>query len=159
MNKELSDRVWSILPKEFKEEVKRLWQSADKEQQLPHDAFLRGEYSMLVSLFGRHNLTSDEEEEEMLIISRKEVQEMYSAFEEFKDKDNTCFNLETLFGSKCLMDKEQIAENANCTEPKPSESTTFNIEHKDIVALHYDLIKLEKSVRTVRKLIDKIYKK
>ena len=32
-------------------------------------------------------------------------------------------------------------------------------EHKDIVALHYDLIKLEKSVKTVRELIDKIYKK
>lgn len=25
MNKELQDKVWAILPKEFKEEVKRMW--------------------------------------------------------------------------------------------------------------------------------------
>lgn len=71
--------------------------------------------------------------------------------------DACAIELENLFGIHNLtsdMDGEDVEY-----ESKPAESTTFNIEYKDIVALHYDLIKLEKSVKTVRELIDKIYKK
>lgn len=59
MNKTLQDLAWSVLPKEFKEEVKREWQIANNDEKLPHDAFLRGTYSMLITLFGHDNLTSD----------------------------------------------------------------------------------------------------
>lgn len=123
MTKEQQDLAWTVLPKEFKEEVKKLWQSADKEQQLPHDAILRGEYSILVSLFGPHNLTSDAEGEEMLIVSRKKVQEKWqraykNESEYAKAEQNSkiyaelYYNrgilsiLDTLFGSKCLPDEE-----------------------------------------------------
>lgn len=112
MNKTLQDNVWSILPKEFKEEVKRMYRIADSDV----DQMIAT--IMLENVFGRHNLTSDVEGEEMLTVSRKEVQEMYSAFEEFKDKDNTCFNLETLFGSKCLPDETC---NVASKEPNPAE--------------------------------------
>lgn len=50
MNKELQDKAWSVLPKEFKEEVKKLYREF---------AFTREGY--YVELFGLHNLTSDNE--------------------------------------------------------------------------------------------------
>lgn len=59
MNKELQDLVWSILPKEFKEEVKyeyhRVATKASKEE---YDlGFMHAHEGM----FGLHNLTSDAE--------------------------------------------------------------------------------------------------
>lgn len=132
MNKELIDRVWKYyLPKEFKEEVKKMWQSADKEQQLPHDAFLRGEYSILVSLFGYHNLTSDAEgEDEMLCVSINALQHLYAENEERKlapklskyrqiaeCENNLLYNL---FGSKCLPD-ELNEDNFAKSEPESDE--------------------------------------
>lgn len=134
MTTELQNKVWSILPKEFKEEVKRLWQSADKEQQLPHDAFLRGEYSMLVSLFGHHNLTSDAEEEEMLMCEKSKIQKVYNTSREIVKAENPdslmysmhtqimCI-LENIFGSKCLPDKE----------PKPAEPKNEGTRQKQYV--------------------------
>ena len=50
MNKELQDKAWSVLPKEFKEEVKKLYREF---------TFTREGY--YVELFGLHNLTSDSE--------------------------------------------------------------------------------------------------
>ena len=48
MNKELQDKAWSVLPREFKEEVKKLYREF---------TFTREGY--YVELFGLHNLTSD----------------------------------------------------------------------------------------------------
>lgn len=50
MNKELQDKAWSVLPKEFKEEVKKLYREY---------TFTREGY--YTELFGLHNLTSDSE--------------------------------------------------------------------------------------------------
>ena len=50
MNKELQDKAWSVLPKDFKEEVKKLYRKY---------TFTREGY--YVELFGLHNLTSDSE--------------------------------------------------------------------------------------------------
>ena len=123
MNKTLQDNVWSILPKEFKKEVKRMWSVEVDCATKYHSELHKHRVDLLYELFGEHlhwqnNFTSDAEGEEMLTVSRKEVQEMYSAFEEFKDKDNTCFNLETLFGSKCLWDETC---NVASKESNPSE--------------------------------------
>lgn len=65
MTKELQDKTWAVLPKEFKEEVKKQWQAANNDERLPHDAYLRGCYSTMVELFGGHNLTSDADVEEL----------------------------------------------------------------------------------------------
>lgn len=115
MNKELSDRVWKILPKEFKEEVKKLAQYYSRHvsalfgmERQRADKF----YHEFVSLFGYHILTSDaDEEEELLYVSRKQVQKMYSYNEEELTKDPTNkgalllkLRLDALFGSKCLPD-------------------------------------------------------
>ena len=126
MNKELSDRVWSVLPKEFKEKVKYYYQHTDC-----------GSYAegMLESIFGEHNLTSDAEgEEEMLCVSRKRVQNIYAQCEKVQMDDNPNLPAETidaastkmallssLFGSKCLPDEVAIAENATTTDPKPAK--------------------------------------
>ena len=138
MNKELIDHVWKhCLPKEFKEGVKKEWQTANDEERFPHDAFLRGCYSTMVLLFGYHNLTSDaEEEEEMLYVSRKEVIRNFKEQVAWKnhhqssqhDRDiamGWCNALQFLFGSKCLPDEnssnvEKLEKNGE-VEPKPAE--------------------------------------
>jgi hypothetical protein len=67
----------------------------------------------------------DAEGEEILTVSRKRVREMYAANERIKadspDKETAHISdhinhvLKHLFGTKCLPDEEQIAENANCS--------------------------------------------
>lgn len=158
MNKELQDLAWSLLPKEFKEEVKKEWKTANNEERLSHDAFLRGCYSTMTLLFGLHNLTSDAEGEEILTVSRKNVQKMYSYNEEELTKDPTNkgalllkLRLDALFGYKCLPDEGTdctpvevgVAENATTSnvdspednvgslEPKPAEPTDTKSEDFD----------------------------
>lgn len=127
MNKELQDLVWSILPKEFKEEVKRKFQLTDA------DCIA---YEILIDLFGYHNLTSDAEGEEMLCVSRKEVIRNFKEQVAWKnhhqssqhDRDiamGWCNALQFLFGSKCLPDEdssnvEKLEKNGE-VEPKPAE--------------------------------------
>lgn len=65
INKNLRDKTWAVLPKEFKKEVKREFQSVNNEDMLPYGSFLKGCYSTMVLLFGKHNLTSDAEVEEL----------------------------------------------------------------------------------------------
>ena len=131
MTKELQNSVWSILPKEFKEEVKKLAQYYSRHvsalfgmERQRADKF----YCEFVSLFGKHNLTSDAEGEELLTVPRNKVQELYAKAKDIYDlyTNATCINsleshaidistgkmkiLDTLFGSKCLPD----------IEPKPA---------------------------------------
>ena len=74
MDRELIDRVWKYcLPKEFKEEVKEIYSNAI----IYHPCGYNHKTDLLKYLFGRHNLTSDEEGEEMLTVSRKEVRSIY----------------------------------------------------------------------------------
>lgn len=73
MTTELQNKVWSILPKEFKEEVKEIYSNAITY----HPCGYNHKTDLLKYLFGRHNLTSDEEGEEMLTVSRKEVRSIY----------------------------------------------------------------------------------
>ena len=109
MNKELIDRAWACLPREFKEKVKKEYY---------HDDTNPFELAQLEAIFGYHNLTSDEDGEEMLIISRKEVQEQYQMYRNMgmiKRLDA----LMRLFGSKCLPD-ELNEDNFAKSEPKPA---------------------------------------
>lgn len=143
MDKTTQDHVWKhCLPKEFKEEVKKRYKSACQNSNL-YSA--RGTMETLELLFGIHNLTSDAEEEEMLCVSRKQVQELYNKFEHAFDNvvsDNLMGYygakiglLKGLFGSMCLPDElssnfcqvEGTAANVEgvhtsaSTEPKSAE--------------------------------------
>lgn len=132
MDKKLQDLAWSVLPKEFKEEVKKLYVEIEVELSKKkgatdkHTWQLRGMKSQLAYFFGAHNLTSDVEEEEMLAVSRKRVQEMYAHYDAistdpnrpkdyiesvYEYADGVTVALDDLFGSKCLPDEE----------PKPAE--------------------------------------
>ena len=73
MTTELQNKVWSILPKEFKEEVKEIYSNAITY----HPCGYNHKTDLLKYLFGRHNFTFDEEGEEMLTVSRKEVRSIY----------------------------------------------------------------------------------
>lgn len=129
MNKELQDKAWSVLPKEFKEEVKKLYREF---------AFTREGY--YVELFGLHNLTSDAEGEEMLTVPRRKVQEMWqraykqeSQYSRTQDssvaREELYYNrgimsiIDTLFGSKCLPDLSEVKRtlSENLSEQKPAE--------------------------------------
>lgn len=105
MKKELKDKVWNILPKEFKEEVKKMYNGYQPKK-------IR---ECLIMLFGIHNLASNAEGEEMLIVSRKRIQRFLDTCKE-RDERGAYYGLLTIFGSKCFPDKnEQILSNVEKT--------------------------------------------
>lgn len=119
MNKEQQDLAWSVLPKEFKNEVKSRYKNAIRFNEYAHECVV------LRDLFGEDNLTSDAEGDEMLTVPRKTVQSFFMTFKREKSDAKSIFDnislgarmsmLQELFSSKCLPDEEQIAENANCS--------------------------------------------
>lgn len=113
MNKELQDLVWSILPKEFKEEVKKMYKVAQSYIIGDVEINARVCESVLLELFGRHNLNSDAEGEEMLTVPRSKVQHQYNRAVQLQDDSDFKWNfvgdqiarvLIGLFFSKCLPD-------------------------------------------------------
>lgn len=135
MIKELQDIAWNCLPKEFKEEVKAMY----------NRPFLNdldfGYKSALLNLFG-HNLTSDAEgEDEMLYVKRKWVQEMYKnncdeiRRENISSSDKDCYEyvnevLKTLFGSKCLPDEVAREPASEPASEVASEEPKFKVGEK-----------------------------
>lgn len=137
MTKELQDLAWSILPKEFKEEVKRVANIFSRRT----SGMLGGERTLadtflneFINLFGRHNLTSDAEGEEMLTVPRKKVQEFYVKCKEVTKNPYSYPDyshesalsrmalLDILFGPKCLPDNvDSLDSNIDSLEPKPAE--------------------------------------
>lgn len=136
MDTRLINEAWRCLPKEFKKEVKAHYAglNAAYKAYLSKDSLsneecdrcnvLREKMALYQMYFGLHNLTSDAEgEDEMLHVSRKRVQEIYSnaithhpcGYNHKKDL------LKYLFGAKCLPDEGQFAKSANCLDPKPAE--------------------------------------
>ena len=118
MNKKLQDYVWSILPKEFKEEVKKEYY---------HDDSNPFELAQLEAIFGIHNLTSDAEEEELLTCEKYKVEEALNYCDEL-DSISGSHNMLNwgkqmiayLFGSKCLTD-ELNEDNFATKKPQPAE--------------------------------------
>lgn len=131
MDKTLQDLAWSVLPKEFKEEVKRMW-SVEVDCTTKYKSELhKHRTGLLYELFGEHlhwqnNLTSDAEGEEMLACEKSRVQQQYKRATQLKDdSDPKCALvgdqmeqvLLGLFGSKCLPD-ELTEDNFGKSEPK-----------------------------------------
>lgn len=137
MKKERQDLAWSLLPKEFKEEVKTAYKRLTSTKYL-EDSFSRGMKAQLETLFGHHNLTSDAEGEEMLTVPRKKVQEFYVKCKEVTKNPYSYPDyshesalsrmalLDILFGSKCLPDeakddaKDNKQSNVDSLGSKPS---------------------------------------
>lgn len=132
MDKTLQDLAWSVLPKEFKEEVRRIGNILNKDASVMFGTI--GQLShkhldLFVKLFGIDNLTSDaKEEDEMLTVSRKKVQEEYAVIsKELSHRDTDAedyiawnyvkMTFEEFYGSKCLPDACNVAS----TETKPAK--------------------------------------
>ena len=152
MNKKLIDSAWRILPAEFKRVVKAHYAglNAAYKAYLSKDSLtnaecdrcnaIREKISIYSMYFGIHNLTSDAEEEEMLTVSRKRVQELYKRnsdkigklcevcnADEISKCDARCGILLRLFGTKCLPDEacnvasSDVASNVASSKPKSAE--------------------------------------
>lgn len=135
MDKTLQTTAWQCLPREFREEVKETYEACIKMMDIrpSHSEIYANKLSTLEGIFGIHNLTSDAEgEDEMLMVSRKRVQELYKNYctERDKEEKGTTNRLElsgriavlhALFGSKCLPDKVAHEDNFASKEPKPAE--------------------------------------
>lgn len=123
MNKQLQDKAWAVLPKEFREEVRRQYHIAIDSKQ--HYTLCTLEY-----LFGGHlhDLTSDTETEEMLIISRKAAEEFYNKYLgdalQAVNRITLRKDINTLFGGKCRVGEDDIA--VNKTEPKQGSESAQN---------------------------------
>ncbi len=136
MNKELQDLVWSILPKEFREEVKKIYQdlTVDYDKYAKEDAWdtanaIYSKICILREVFGWNNLTSDAEGEEMLTVEKGKVQFMFDGLDSTRVNDEYDrgykagkeFILHGLFGSKCLPDNvDSLDSNVDSLEPKPA---------------------------------------
>ena len=124
MDKELIDRALACLPREFKEEVKyeyrRVATKATK------DSYDLGFMHAHEGMFGHHNLTSDAEgEDEMLTVSQKRVQGLYTLYQTYKQEERPIIEdgfydgemnaLKMLFGSKSLPDDSSKLQ-ASCRQ-------------------------------------------
>ena len=123
MDKTLQDLAWSMLPKEFKEEVKKEYRKG----------YVCETLTMLITLFGHHNLTSDEEGEEILTVPRKDI---VGLFQEVQKTISQCKGtalavqsvgvknvLWSFFGSKCLPDNVDSSEpNVDSLPQNPTEN-------------------------------------
>ena len=110
MTKEQQDLAWACLPKETRDKVISVY--ACKSGKHPYD---EGYNDALRQLYGHHNLTSETEPEEMLMVARSNVIRKYK-FADICDKDHpdkkywdgAKYTLTKLFGDKCLPDKEPM---------------------------------------------------
>lgn len=114
MDKTLQDLVWSILPKEFKEEVIYQYRHTDCGTHAER---------VLEELFGHHNLTSDAEGEEMLYCEKSKVQYRIQYAKEGVEENPDYYSgyaqaIYDLFGTKCLPD-EKVSVSTPLSEPKP----------------------------------------
>ena len=116
MTKEQKDLAWACLPKEVRKEIKMLWEldTMPVHPFLDPDSVAEGAAYVLTDIFGYHNLTSDTEPAEMLMVERSKVVRKYKfadlCEEDHSDKkywDGAKNTLTKLFGDKCLPDKEQ----------------------------------------------------
>lgn len=81
MKKELQDKVWASLPQEFMERAKDIYKFAKQGYEYPASDTDKinsiGAMQALEALFGEHNLTSDTEEDEILTMPRKDIQDIF----------------------------------------------------------------------------------
>lgn len=93
MDKASQDITWRVLPKEFKEEVKGdyaelnsvnvylLGKVALNNEECDRCHAIQEKMALYEKYFGKHNLTSDDEGEEMLTVPRQTVQRFMRALD------------------------------------------------------------------------------
>lgn len=130
MRKDLQGLAWSLLPKEFKEEVKTAYKRLTSTKYL-EDSFSRGMKAQLETLFGHHNLTSDAEGEEMLMVEKSKVQYRMQYAKDFVVDNPDYYNgyaqaIYDLFGPRCLPDDAK--DDAKDTKPSNVDTLVDNVD-------------------------------
>lgn len=157
MNKELQDLAWSVLPKKFKEEVKETYKEyaekiASKSEPEYRIVGYIAAQTELELLFGIHNLTSDAEGEEMLVVSRKRVQNLYNSHK-LKGHHLAGEALIKIFGSKCLPDEVANEDNFTSKEPKyrVNDKVICGVvaDRKECIIVHYNINTKEYKLRVI----------
>ncbi|MBD5585901.1 MAG: hypothetical protein HDQ88_12535 [Clostridia bacterium] len=140
MDKETQDLLWACLSKEERDEIRKIYTENDHDYTEHSDYFYGGRADATEWLLGLHNLTSDTEPEEMLVVEREKVVERYRHFLIRETEEVGSNNLwqarqvfskcaaefHSLFGDKCLPDKEK---------PKPKFKVGDKIR---VVELYHD---------------------
>lgn len=145
IDKQTQDQAWRCAPKAFREAVKEMYQATQLTGvQLAVDVERAGRYAeALEAVFGEHNLTSGAEPEEVLMVPRKKVLNMYDFNDDILICDPTHngakllkVKLQELFGSKCLPDEpehglEQTSVKVEEKKGGPTQ-TNDNMEEKEL---------------------------
>lgn len=126
MTKEQQDISWACLSKEVRKDIRDIYSINLRDHSHYSDIGVWNEasacftkFKLLEDLYGKHNLTSDTEPGEMLMVPRKRVQEM-------AQNDIVRGILISLFSDKCLPDKEPSAQ----VEPKFPIGSIVRITNK-----------------------------
>lgn len=122
MTERQQNENWERLTPDFRKEIKRMFSLK------VYNDFSSGYNQALILLFGKHNLTSDTEPEEMLMVKRKKVQEEWKYIAERNYAAFGLAPLQRLFGDKCLSEKEPSVK----VEPKYK----FSLGQKVIMNFH-----------------------
>ena len=131
MNRNKQDLVWACLPKEAREQIKEFYQ---------------GEYcnriadELFDTIFGFDNLTSDTEQEEVLMVSATKVQGFYeiarTANRNKEYAQGIADVLFSLFGDKCLTDEEPETKSKEAKETQnlslSDKQKVDNMEEKEV---------------------------
>ncbi len=132
MTTEQQNTNWACLPKETRTAIRLDYNNVLHNPRL--DKFDSVYLAAFENIFGKHNLTSDTEPEEMLTIPRKDVQEFYAEICKTIDRSQDTnvricsqgkiIALKSLFGDKCLPDKDSDTD-----VPKPKFSKGDSVLH------------------------------
>lgn len=126
MNRETQDNIWAILPERYREGQRKHYRKSKCGQ------YSEGYDVARRDIFGEHNLTSDTEPEEMLMVSKSKVTErikyLYShpAHIAAHKADERADELRSLFGDKRLFGKPNKEEQA---KPKFEKGQKVRFEY------------------------------
>ena len=129
MNFELQNLTWACLPKEARKEIYDhyiglnaaldcfLKKESLSNKECDRVEVIREKKAIYEMYFGKHNLTSNIEPEEMLHAKRSDVQRWFAGLSELYhicDKELMC--IKDLFGDKCRSDEDLIKEQTEFQE-------------------------------------------
>lgn len=135
MTKDQQDLAWACLPKEVRDEIKSQYNLLSQNPQM--DKCDSVYLSAFENIFGRHNLISDTEPEEMLMVKREIVQEAYKHHLKYAKDDSDdqwhwgiIFILSGLFGDKCLPDKPNTPNSGELKPQMAENKPKFKVGDK-----------------------------
>ncbi|MBD5241442.1 MAG: hypothetical protein HDS59_05125 [Barnesiella sp.] len=161
MAKEQQDFAWASLSKKARSSIKRAYFYPAL-----NEDYNRGFNEAIEEILGKDNLTSDTEPEEMLMVERRKVQKLYeSIHDDYLAADeslpyflaqNAESLLKTLFGSKCLPDKEESTDKVLSALEHYRNTATPDQKANDLIKLEAECLSGEERPKPKLKVGDKV---